>query len=241
MTQITSFPTIDRHRTVAVPQQITSTGWPPGTPEQITSARQRRTKSIIEHDSAPQEDIIITLDFSTSMGWRFDGEMIKLDAATHAATQFILLKGQTDPLDRVGIAGFDQRGERFLDLVPAAEETARLQTALKSIEIRGGTDIDAGLRVAADMLALSPAGRTRRIVLLTDGKGGDPRQTAERFKLAGGVLDIIAVGKDRSDVDEPLLMSIASVIDGELRYAFLKDHKGLVQRVTHISRKTKTC
>lgn len=78
-----------------------------------------------------------------------------------------------------------------------------------------GTDIDAGLKVADQALQWHRFSVVRRIILLTDGQGGYPLQTAESLKQRGVVIDAIGVGDQPSDVDEKLLRAVASVVQGE--------------------------
>lgn len=80
----------------------------------------------------------------------------------------------------------------------------------------------------------------RRIVLLTDGHGGEPLRTAEDLKSRGVVIDVIGVGSNPSRVDEKLLRKVASVIEGETRYRFIKDQQTLVGHYTQLANKTKT-
>ncbi len=76
--------------------------------------------------------------------------------------------------------------------------------------------------------------------MLTDGQGGEPLATAERLKSRGVVIDVIGVGKTPSDVNEPLLKKVASNIQGELHYRFIKDHQSLIAHYTQLAHKTKT-
>ena len=57
---------------------------------------------------------------------------------------------------------------------------------------------------------------------MTDGHGGHPLRTAEELKARGVVIDVTGVGQDPAGVDEKLLKKVASVIEGELRYRFVK-------------------
>ncbi len=53
------------------------------------------------------------------------------------------------------------------------------------------------------------------------------------------MIDVIGVGPDPSHVNEKLLRKVASFIDGELHYRFIKDQKTLVDHYTHLAMKTK--
>ena len=80
----------------------------------------------------------------------------------------------------------------------------------------------------------------RRIVLLTDGHGGHPIDTARDLKSKGVVIDVIGVGSAPSGVDEKLLRNVASVVEGEARYRFIKDQQTLVAHYTQLANKTAT-
>jgi hypothetical protein len=84
------------------------------------------------------------------------------------------------------------------------------------------------------------AGVVRRVVLETDGHGGNPLQTAEYMKQNGVVIDVVGIGEHPSGVDEKLLKKVASVVEGELRYRFIKDHRTLVAHYTQLANKTAT-
>ncbi|MGD2111192.1 MAG: VWA domain-containing protein, partial [Phycisphaerae bacterium] len=84
-------------------------------------------------------------------------------------------------------------------------------------------------------------GVVRRIVLLTDGCGGHPIRTAQDLKSRGVVIDVIAVGHSEEEVNVKLLKKIASTVDGELRYRFIKDQQTLVAHITQLGGKTAVC
>jgi Mg-chelatase subunit ChlD len=102
----------------------------------------------------------------------------------------------------------------------------------------GDTDIDAGLRTARGCFEWACQDVVRRIVLLTDGQGGSPLRTADDLKERGVVIDVIGVGETPGEVDEKLLRRVASVVQGELRYRFIKDQRTLVEHYTQLAGKT---
>jgi len=64
--------------------------------------------------------------------------------------------------------------------------------------------------------------------------------TAEDLKARGVVIDVIGIGDQPDNVDEKLLRKVASVIDGETRYQFIKDQQTLVSQMTALGNKTST-
>ena len=127
-----------------------------------------------------------------------------------------------------------------MDLCPINAYKRQIILALQSLSIQGGTDINEGLKVASDAFNWSRDDVVRRIVLLTDGHGGHPIRTAEALKSQGVVIDVIGIGERPSEVNEKLLRKVASVIEGEVRYRFIKDQQTLVAHYTQLANKTAT-
>jgi len=50
----------------------------------------------------------------------------------------------------------------------------------------------------------------------------------------------VGVGDKPSNVNEALLRKVASVIDGQLRYRFIKDQQTLLAHYTQLAQKTAT-
>jgi predicted metal-dependent phosphotriesterase family hydrolase len=91
----------------------------------------------------------------------------------------------------------------------------------------------AGLTLADRELSRITAGGTRSIILLTDGhsnSGRDPEVVANIIKEKEIQLDIIGIGGSPEEVDEPLLRRMASVMQGQQRYWFIRSVGELVQR-----------
>ena len=64
--------------------------------------------------------------------------------------------------------------------------------------------------------------------------------TAAALKSQGVVSDAVDIGLNPYAVNEPLLKEVASVVDGVLRYQFIKDHRTLVRHFTQLANKTRT-
>ena len=187
-----------------------------------------------------REHTVFVIDVSASMGSHYDGRLTKLQAAIQANVTMVLNKTQIDPHDEIGIVTFNHRAHALLPIYPLNSHKREIIRALQSIGIDGGTDINEGLKAARDMFDWNRSDVVRRIVLLTDGHGGEPLRTAKDLKSRGVVIDVIGVGSDPSAVDEKLLRKVASVIEGELRYRFIKDQQTLVAHYTQLSQKTGT-
>ena len=151
-----------------------------------------------------------------------------------------LSKAQIDPDDEIGLVAFDDHPHVILDLCPLKSDKPQILAAIQSLSIHGGTDINVGLKAARDMFDWARTDVVRRIVLLTDGHGGHPMRTANELKERGVVIDVIGVGDSPHNVDEKLLRKVASVIEGETRYRFIKDQQTLVAHYTQLANKTAT-
>ena len=74
----------------------------------------------------------------------------------------------------------------------------------------------------------------RRIIMLTDGGhngDGDPVKAANRLKRAGVIIECIGIAGSSGEVDEAMLMRIASPDEtGKPRYCFIGDTTSLIRK-----------
>ena len=190
--------------------------------------------------SNQREHTVFVIDISGSMYSMYDGRLTKLEAAAKANITMVQNKAQIDPYDEIGIVSFESYATVLLNLCPIYSQQQQIIRTLQALTSNGGTDINKGLKAARDIFDWDRNDVVRRIVLLTDGHGGHPLQTAEDLKSRGVVIDVIGVGSSPSSVDEKLLRKVASVIEGETRYRFIKDQQTLVTHFEHLANKTKT-
>jgi len=181
---------------------------------------------------------IFAQDISGSMNWPYDERYTKLQAGQRAVMSMVLEKGRLDPDDQIGLVAFDDKAKKILDLCPIVSHKHQILEAIQSLGIEGGTDINEGLKLAHEMFDWARPDVVRRIVLLTDGQGGHPLPTAEDLKSRGVVIDVRGVGDSPQNVDEKLLRKVASVVEGEVRYRFIKDSRALVDDYTRLANKT---
>ena len=135
---------------------------------------------------------------------------------------------------------FEDSYRILLEPCPIRANKPEMIRILQSLPSGGGTDLDEPLVGIRDYWDRNADDAVRRIVLLTDGHGGDPLRTAEGLKAAGVIIDVVGIGPTPCDVNEDLLKRLASVVEGELRYRFIKDHRTLVQHYTQLANKTAT-
>lgn len=187
-----------------------------------------------------RECLMLAIDVSGSMADGFSDGTSKLHAAVRAGANLVIHKCRIDPLDEVGLLSFTDRSQLHCLPRPCGAHKNGIIQSLQRLTAGGGTDITQGLRTAGEAMNWSGCGITRRVVLLTDGQGGEPLRTAESLKAKGAVLDIIGVGASPEQVNERLLRAIASTVAGELRYRFIKDQQALVTHYTALANKTQT-
>lgn len=206
--------------------------------DQTAPGEHPTSPSLAETHVQQREHMVCVMDVSGSMGDDYDQQYIKLIAAQRSFASMLAQKASIDPDDEVGIVEFDTQARVLSPILPLRTHKRELLRVLQSLEVKGGTDINQGLKGARDLFDWSRTDVVRRIVLLTDGHGGHPLHTAQELKNNGVVIDVIGVGDKPNDVDERLLNKVASVIQGETRYRFIKDGKTLVSHMTVLGGKT---
>lgn len=187
-----------------------------------------------------REETFLINDISGSMSEELDHGVTKREGAGRASINLILNKFHIDPDDRIGVMVFDDSYKILLEPCPIRANKPAMIRILQSLPSGGGTDLDEPLVGVRDYWDRDADDAVRRVVLLTDGHGGDPLRTAEELKAAGVVIDVVGIGPTPRKVNEKLLKQLASIVEGELRYRFIKDHRTLVQHYTQLANKTAT-
>jgi len=209
--------------------------------EKLGTAASLETYTLHNATRATQrEHCFCVVDCSSSMGTMYDADTIKLLAAIRANATMVIEKAQIDPQDEIGIVVFRSTARKLLDLCPLHSHKPQILRALQSLRPDNGTDINEGLKVARDLFDWRRRDVVRRILLLTDGHGGKPLGTARELRSKGVVIDVIGIGPNPSAVDETLLRQVASVIEGESRYTFIRDLPTLLTHFTNLAGKTAT-
>ncbi len=165
------------------------------------------------------EMLILILDRSGSMSISC-GNADRLQAAKTACIALIDARLNQGADDQGAVMAFDGQATMILPFTGFRKHRDRVVQAINRITIGGATVIKKPLALALKML---PGNGRVHIVLLSDGHGGQPGRYHHRLKDAGAVIETIGVGNDPSDVDEPTLKNIASVLDGKTLYRFIHD------------------
>jgi Mg-chelatase subunit ChlD len=172
-------------------------------------AAQATTPEVIEadcarHCSKPRPDVsaslVVALDRSGSMS---GPKMMSAKAAIKAGVRALPAGSE------FGLVIFDRQATQVLPLSPASSPT--IDTAIDRITVGGGTNIDAGLKWAADALEQS-GHRVRHVLLLSDGHSptGKLLKRASEMAQRGITLTTVGIG----DADAKLLAAVASAAGG---------------------------
>ncbi|MFE0150515.1 von Willebrand factor type A domain-containing protein [Nonomuraea sp. NPDC059007] len=132
------------------------------------------------------------------------------------------LLDQLAPGDQVSIVAFSDQGMLLASMTPLVSR-AELHTAVDSLAIGGGTNLESGLRLGYDEAAKAfRSAATNRVILLSDGLAnqGDTqwRSLLDKVKeQAGKQITLLTVGVGREYGDE-LMEQLADNADGAAVY-----------------------
>jgi Ca-activated chloride channel family protein len=179
-----------------------------------------------ERPRRPHMDVRLVLDVSGSMA----GE--KLDQALLAARRLV---ARLRPRDRLGIVAYETTARVVLP--PAAVGDGRhARGALRQLEAGGGTNIEAGLRLAAaEAPRRDRPGDVGLVILVSDGEATDGITSARALgAIARGLYDehgvlTTTIGLGTS-FDEETMLTIAR--EGSGSYHFVRDPEDIAEVLT---------
>ncbi len=202
-----------------------------------TAIRMRQPLSPpVTDDSAPQ-DTAIVIDVSGSMG-ACNYPPSRRDGGIQAGMAYAKARDITHADDRIAVISFSDDAHVVLPLTPVAKSRT-IQAALRQLTIDGGTDLAKGLRAAARLFENEQqTGRRRHIVMLTDGRGGEPLKQAAKLKnKLGAVIDVVGIGGTPDAVNEALLREVATTEPGGFcHYRFVKDPETLSEHYKQLAK-----
>lgn len=182
-------------------------------------------------------EIVLAIDCSSSMNEQFERSKdshTKLEAAQHAATQFI---DQLDlKIDRVAVVSFNENAKIEQ---PLTNDRAKICNAILQLEADGNTAIHVGLQAARQALgALGEASPARAVIILSDGQSSRElaQAVAEDLKREG--IQVISIGI--GDVNAELMQSLATSVNGSPEYFFAPSASDLARLYISIARKIGT-
>ena len=158
----------------------------------------------------PRVALMLVVDRSGSM------QGLKMEMAKEAAARSV---GMLRPDDQAGVLAFDSVPQWVAPLTPASERE-RLEAAIGSIFVGGGTEIYPALATGFGALR-DAAADVKHLILLTDGRsasGGSYGELADQARAARVTISTVAVG---DDADTGLLEALARA--GRGRYHLVVD------------------
>ncbi len=202
--------------------------------EDTLNARDSKNTAIIASHNQDQISsvTILTFDVSGSMSG-MDYKPTRLKGAIKAAQHFLIRLSEVEPENRVGIVKFGSMAKVVSHPLPIGISIGELQAKIDNLSTGCLTNIGYGLTLAGREISRIPYQQNSRILLLTDGSsnaGPNPVRVSQELKARGIQLDIIGIGGSPKDVNEPDLKKMASVVNGELRYWFIKTVPELVKK-----------
>lgn len=157
--------------------------------------------------------LAVVLDTSGSMA----GEKIR--AAQDAVRQLL---GRMQPQDRVSVVAYDHQARVLVPATTVATARETMSRWIEEIYASGGTNIPGGLQLGAASLDGTPAGFSRRLVLVSDGLDGSglplTQVSSSVTARAQSAVTTSALGVG-VDYDERWLTTVADA--GRGNYAFL--------------------
>jgi Mg-chelatase subunit ChlD len=193
--------------------------------EQVARGLRKPAEAVLQITAAVMAVMyLIIIDRSGSMGTPC-GTADRLRAAQDATIALLDARQAQHADDSVAVIAFNHGAELVLSFTRCHGNRLRIDKAIRSIQVDGGTDLKAALAKAQKVLP--PSGRVH-IVMLTDGHGGNPVKVAEKLKQRGALIETIGVGNSPDEVDEDILKKTASVLNGTVLYRFLTEADELV-------------
>lgn len=210
-------------------------------PDQVSQGNTEIIRTIMEEPTCRltleewPTDIILVNDVSGSMAEK-DCVPSRLEASKKASTAFVKLLSHTAPESRIAIIAFNSSAKVILPFT-SVYTTETILKSISSLYVHGGTNIAAALKAARALFEEdSSIQRNRKVLLLTDGHGGNPLKQATLIKEQGTHLEVIGVGGKPQAVKENVLRQVATTdVMGVTHYRFIDDSDDLVNHYRDIA------
>ena len=198
---------------VRSPCEVTPNKW--ADPTELPDLGERTRIRLTLEESCPEErapvDVVLVFDKSNSMNEMASNGKTKLENVKLAAEEFVL---QMDfELSQVALVAFNhQVGLR----VGLTDDGERVIDSVKSMQGNGETNVTDAIRLATShMLTASESGRSRAMIVLTDGihnaTAESPLVAAQEARAAG--LTVVTVCAGSAEQCDPSLPAAASQPD----------------------------
>ena len=172
-------------------------------------------------DTVSQDNIVIVLDASGSMGERMPGDKVrKIEAAKQALKEVLATVPQTVNIGLLVFSGRNVHDEWIYPL--SSRDDERLRAAIDLPEPGNGTPLGAYIKKGADRLLEQRQQQygygTYRLLIVTDGEAGDPDKV-ERYvpevMARGLTIDVIGVAMNQAHTLATKVHSYRSASDPE--------------------------
>ena len=173
--------------------------------------------TIQDQERLPGMTLLMVIDKSGSMsasgtdqwGWGIPRKVELAKEAIYRSLDLLV------PWDRVGVIAFDNAARWVVEPTPAVN-TANIKNIVGTIRAAGGTDILAGLQLAAQAIVRETT-QVRHIILLTDG-GANPAgipELSQELADQGVTISVVAIGQGYA----PFLENVAEIGNGRFHFA----------------------
>ncbi len=181
-------------------------------------------------------NVIFVIDHSGSMASK-DYPPNRLEAAKEAAIEYVQTLASKYINANIAVVSFSDKAKIIVPLSPISS-IKKIIKGIGSIDVDGSTDIAAGLDKALEIISeVSTNGCNNNVVTITDGFGGHPLNVSSIIKEEYGVvIDVIGIGGSHEDVNEELLIKVATTNpDGTSHYRFIKDRQSLTKHYRELA------
>jgi Mg-chelatase subunit ChlD len=175
--------------------------------------------------------VCYVLDKSYSVSEMCDSQTTKLQAIKNACIVALNALAHSSPNTKVAIICFDSKAKIISPFVGVSQDYQQLFTDIQNLTAGGNTNISHALEAAWQLFGQGSSTPNDRLMLLTDGYGGDATCIADQIKSLGVTIETIGFGRDSSCVDENNLRQIASIENGRPLYNFADNKKKLTRTV----------
>jgi Ca-activated chloride channel family protein len=166
----------------------------------------------------PNANLVFVIDVSGSMGSQGRLQLVK-DALR-------LLVAQLRASDSVSIVAYGSSAHVVLAPTPGSDHSA-IMRAVEELHTEGSTNVEAGLRLAYELIGRQAAGAgIRRVVLCSDGVANTGSTTADAVlrrvgEAAARGITLTTIGVGMGDYNDTLMEQLANKGNGN--YAYVDD------------------
>lgn len=176
------------------------------------------------------EHVILACDISVSMEAQ-DWKPSRLHGAKQATQAFVEQRARLCPGDSVALVAFHDVAKVVMPFTCVINKNLIMRKIME-YEVGYGTSIGAALAVSEGLFDMAQNHAYGVIALYTDGDENIKPMAlpiARRLKRKGITICTVGIGGTRNAVNENLLRSIASEIDGKPAYQYISDIAEMVR------------